>query len=276
MVLCCSIIAASILLVLILTPAVVEGTNVCSEVCPNWVKYPSNASSRRNLFANGCNFSCDEQETESCWKNQRYCSEDGTGPLYGYCKAWCACNTFGYICDGCESEPGTCGWNDGGCEKFGGTLGPDEESGATTCFGARRRMEDEEKVDVCADFHSFRSLSAAGKRKAIANKYCVGEDHVVRDDIYKVLLNEVVKTLDGITLSEVVAKLGGIDNVLTCDLFNKAYIDVSHLTLCEDKHQHLAIVPASTKKSKKQKKRPKKLLTKRRTRGCLLLLNELL
>ena len=134
-------------------------------------------------------------------------------------------------------------------------MGPDEESGTPTCFGARRMMEDKEKEDdACADFHSFRSLSAEGKRNSLADKYCVGEDQVVREDIYKVLLNEVLETLDGSTLSEVVAKLGGIDKVLMCDLFNKAYIDVSHLTLCEDKQQHLAVVPASNKKGKKQKK----------------------
>lgn len=40
MVLRCSIVAASssILLVLLSTPAVVEGTNKCIKVCPNWVK----------------------------------------------------------------------------------------------------------------------------------------------------------------------------------------------------------------------------------------------
>ena len=99
----------------------------------------------------------------------------------------------------------------------------------------------------------FFSIPLGRKKKTLlANKYC-DEDQVVREDIYKVLLNEVLKKLNGITLSEVVAKLGGIDTVLTFDLFNKAYIDVSHLTLCEIKQQRL-VVPVSTRKGKKQKK----------------------
>ena len=94
-------------------------------------------------------------------------------------------------------------------------------------------------------------------RVFLANKYCVEEDQVVCEDIHKIILSEVLNIkLAGITLSEVVAKLGSIDNVLTCDLSNKEYIDVSHLTLCEDKQQHLAVVPASTTKGKKQKKTP--------------------
>ena len=141
---------------------------------------------------------------------------------------------------------------------MGGTWGPEEDSGATTtCFGTRRRRrEEEENEAVCAEFHSFRSLSAAGKRKALAHNYCVGEDHgVAREDMYHVLLTAVVQKLDGMTLSaEVVAQLGGIDTVLTCDAFHNAYMDVRHLPLCKNKHQHLAIVPARTKKRKKQKK----------------------
>ena len=75
------------------------------------------------------------------------------------------------------------------------------------------------------------------------------EDHVVQEDIYKVLLHKVLKKLDGITPSEVVSYIktaGGIDKVLTRDLFNKSYGDVSHLTLCENKQQHIDGVPATT------------------------------
>ena len=143
-------------------------------------------------------------------------------------------------------------------------MGPDKESGAPTCFGGnvdrRRLLEDEENEDDgCVDFHYFRSLSADGKRKSLATKYCGGEDQVVREDISNVLLSFALVQFEGITPSEVVSYIktaGGIDNVLTCDLFNKSYGDVSHLTLCENKQQHIDGVSVTTKKGKKQKKTP--------------------
>ena len=82
---------------------------------------------------------------------------------------------------------------------------------------------DTEKEDVCADFHTFTSLSAEGKRDFLADKYCVDDDKVVVEDIYELLLNEVLMKLDD-------------GSVLTCALFNKSYVDVSHLKLCKDKH----------------------------------------
>ena len=134
-----------------------------------------------------------------------------------------------------------------------------------TCYGdfvddedeRRQMMDGNEKKDGCGDFNYFRSLSADGKRNSLAEKYCGGKDQVVREDIYTVLLHEVLLQFDRISPSDVVSYIktaGGIDQVLTCDLFNKAYGDLDHLTLCENKH--VDGVPANTKKGKKQKKTP--------------------
>ena len=87
--------------------------------------------------------------------------------------------------------------------------------------------------DNCDDFNSFTSLSAEGKRNSLAEKYCLDDDQVGREDIYEVLRDYTVLQFEG--------------DVLTCAMFNNAYFDVSHLTLCEN-------MPASTKKGKKQKK----------------------
>ena len=83
---------------------------------------------------------------------------------------------------------------------------------------------DTENEDVCADFRTFTSLSAEGKRDFLAEKYCADEDQVVVEDIYELIRAEVLSKLDG-------------GSVLTCALFNKSYVDVRHLTLCNDKHQ---------------------------------------
>ena len=121
-------------------------------------------------------------------------------------------------------------------------------------------MDSKEKKDGCGDFKYFRSLSAEDKRNSLAEKYCGGEDQVVRKDIYTVLLHEVLSKYENVDLSKAKAYIknaGGIDQVLTCDLFNKAYGDVSQLpALCENKQHHPNGVPASNKKGKKQKKTP--------------------
>ena len=60
-------------------------------------------------------------------------------------------------------------------------------------------------------------------RVFLADKYCVEEDQVVCEDIHKIILSEVLNIkLAGITLSEVVAKLGSIDNVLTYEILQEA------------------------------------------------------
>ena len=173
------------------------------------------------------------------------------------------CNWFGCNCDGCENTgftdaaAGSCGWSDGGCEEYGGYLGYNN-LGLQTCYGdlvddRRQMMDSKEKKDGCGDFKYFRSLSAEDKRNSLAEKYCGGEDQVVRKDIYTVLLHEVLSKYENVDLSKAKAYIknaGGIDQVLTCDLFNKAYGDLDHLTLCENKQ------PANTKKGKKQKKTP--------------------
>merc|ERR1711865_1007631 len=136
----------------------------------------------------------------------------------------------------------------------------DEDDGGRTvdqqefCVDTRRMMEEEEEKkedDGCADFNYVRSLSAAGKRKLLAEKYCTGADQRVRGDIFEVLLSLTLskyKNVDFSKAKEYIQKAGGINQVLTCDLFNKSYGETDHLKLCEDKPQ----VP---KKGKKQKKR---------------------
>ena len=101
-------------------------------------------------------------------------------------------------------------------------------------------LDAEEKEETCADFDFFTSLSADGKRNSLAEKYCLEEDQVVRENIYELLRDFTVLQFDE-----------GDD--LTCGMFNKAYGDVSHLPLCDNKPLGL---PASTKKGKKQKKTP--------------------
>ena len=204
--------ATSILLVLIAPPAVVEGTCKCKKVCPNW---------KRSKFS----------ETR-CWDNAKVCWDalEPGRPMWdtSKCNASCVCNLFGCNCDGCEAVPGACGWT--------------------------RRMEDnKEKEDNCADFDFFTSLSADSKRNLLADKYC-NDDQVVREDIYEVLLSFALsKKYEGVVLSKVyIQRAGGIDNVLTCDLFNKSHGDVSHLLLCEE-NKHL-VLPTSNKTGKKQKK----------------------
>ena len=93
-----SIIApASILLVLISTSAVVEGTCKCKEVCPNY---------HREKFG-GLG---PKQDTEKkCWVREAICLDPSLAP----CDAYCGCNFFGCKCNGCEKERGDCCENDG-------------------------------------------------------------------------------------------------------------------------------------------------------------------
>ena len=104
-------------------------------------------------------------------------------------------------------------------------------------------LDAEEKEETCADFDFFTSLSADGKRNSLAEKYCLEEDQVVRENIYELLRDFTVLQFEG--------------DVFTCVMFNEAYGDVSHLTLCEHTPQHhldSGGVPVSNKKGKKQKK----------------------
>ena len=175
------IIAVISMLVLTATPAVVEGTCHCADVCPNYIR---NATGGNPL----------------CWFDSIKCDNAAAKLEFSSCAGYCACNLFGCNCEGCEQVAGGCGWT--------------EQTHA---------QMDTEKEDVCADFHTFTSLSAEGKRDFLADKYCVDDDKVVVEDIYELLLNEVLMKLDD-------------GSVLTCALFNKSYVDVSHLKLCKDKH----------------------------------------
>ena len=182
-----NIVAASILLVLISTPAVVEGSCTCTNVIV--------------LTA-----------------------------LYGSCNAFCVCNIFGCNCDGCEAVPGAYGWTRHMMDAWQG-----------------------ERGRLCRFPFFDPSWQKASKRNLLACKYC-DDDQVVCKDIYEVLLSLALSKFEGVVLSDVVSYIqlaGGIDNVLICELFNKSYGDVSHLTLCDDKH---LVLPASNKTGKKQKK----------------------
>ena len=173
----CIVAASSILLVLLSTPAVVEGTCKCADVCPSY----------GNPYR--------------CWiRAQKKCDNNIVKHDPTVCAGYCVCNTWGCNCDGCELVAGGCGW--------------------TKKTQARMDTENE---DVCADFHTFTSLSAEGKRDFLAEKYCAEDNKVVVEDIYELLLAEVLLKLDD-------------GSVLTCALFNKSYVDVSHLKLCTDKH----------------------------------------
>ena len=137
-----------------------------------------------------------------CWIVNKHCDNNKAAEQRPLCAGYCVCNVWGCNCDGCESVAGACGW--------------------TEQMQARMDTENE---DVCADFRTFTSLSAEGKRDFLAEKYCADEDQVVVEDIYELIRAEVLLKLDD----------GG--SVLTCALFNKSYVDVRHLTLCNDKHQ---------------------------------------
>ena len=148
--------SSSILLVLLSTPAGVEGTCKCREVCPNWVKQIPGY-------------------WDTCFINQKYCDSNNGGPLSGtQCDAYCACNLFGCKCDPCG-----------------------------TCSSTRRMVDAEEKEEDCADFDFFTSLSADGKRNSLAEKYCLEEDQIVREDIFEILLSFALSNYEGVVLSEV-------------------------------------------------------------------------
>ena len=133
-----------------------------------------------------------------CWLNNKHCDNNKAAKNIPKCAGYCVCNTFGCNCDGCELVAGGCDYG-------------------------RRMFDDKEDEDVCADFRTFTSLSAEGKRDFLAEKYCAEDNKVVVEDIYELLLAEVLLKLDD-------------GSVLTCALFNKSYVDVSHLKLCTDKH----------------------------------------
>ena len=266
--------ASSILLVLLSTPAVVKGMCHVDCVCSNSDGWRSrkNCASKDNSYGGGLNIDGDI--------------------FYSYS----VCNWFGCNCEKCEAGTAYDEWDktcqnpwellpgcveqvDGACPTGAccdyGTWKPeralekccvrwdDEEGGRTVdqqefCVDTRRMMNEEEKKedDGCADFNYVRSLSAAGKRKLLAEKYCTGADQNVREDIFEVLLSLTLskyKNVDFSKAKEYIQNAGGIDQVLTCDLFNKSYGETDQLTLCEDKPQ---VVPASPKKGKKQKKTP--------------------
>ena len=133
----------------------------------------------------------------------KHCDNDSAArflPTSGECDGYCVCNTFGCNCDGCEFVAGGCGWTEQTHELMG-----------------------KKNEDLCADFHTFTSLSAEGKRDFLAEKYCVDDDKVAVEDIYELIRSEVLMKLDD-------------GSVLTCALFNKSYVDVRHLKLCKNKH----------------------------------------
>ena len=182
------IVAAISMLVLTSTPAVVEGTCECADVCPA--------------------YDADRRLRDKCWIHTPRCDNRLAAEYLPYnmeCDGYCVCNMFGCNCDGCEQVAGGCGW--------------------TEQTQARMDTDNKENEDNCADFRTFTSLSAEGKRDFLAEKYCVEDEKVVVEDIYELIR------------AEVLSKLDDDGSVLTCALFNKSYVDVRHLTLCKDKHQ---------------------------------------
>ena len=194
------IVAAISMLVLTATPAVVEGTCQCADVCPSYV----------DTFHDGwVGGSCLDHACDRCWMTSKHCVGDrfhhNVNP-YSKCDGYCVCNSFGCNCDPCDRVPGGC------------AMTKTQQTHELT-------DEDEEEDDGCADFRYITSLSPEGKRDLLAEKYCSEDDKVAVQNIFEILRNEVLR------------KLGG--SVLTCALFNESYGDMSHLNLCEDK-QHAA------------------------------------
>ena len=222
---------ASILLVLTTTTVVVEGTCKCAEKCPNYKGCRAQKTVQTPFFYDLSDKEC----YPLTWlENDRWGIPRIAGCLSNpacTCANYCVCNVFGCRCDGCENVAGTCGWTE----------------------QEQRLLKDEEEdnEDVCADFQTFAALSAAEKRAFLAEKHCGQEGQVAVDDIYEVLLAAVLQKLQGKILDDAVVVPpdgnGNNGSGLTCAVFNEAYVDVSQLTLCQDKH-HL------NKKGKKQKK----------------------
>ena len=201
------IIAVISMLVLTATPAVVEGTCHCADVCPSY----------DDKFYDG---GTDDTPWggQQCWKVGKHCIGDEFHGEYNppsKCDGYCVCNTFGCNCDACDRVPGGC---------------------AMTRTQQTHERTDEEEEDGCTDFRYITSLSPEGKRDFLAEKYCSEDDKVAVQNIFEILRNEVLRKLDG--------------SVLTCALFNEAsYGDMSHLTLCEDKQQHVVVSLLTTSSS---------------------------
>jgi len=195
------IIAVISMLVLTATPAVVEGTCHCVDVCPSYdPKFWESLTLR-----------------SQCWKVGKHCiGDEFHGNYYppSKCDGYCMCNTFGCNCDACDRVPGGC---------------------AMTRTLQTHERTDEEEEDGCTDFRYIKSLSPEGKRDFLAEKYCSKDDKVAVQNIFEILRNEVLRKLDG--------------SVLTCALFNESYGDMSHLTLCEDKQQHVVVSLLTTSSS---------------------------
>ena len=218
------IVAAISMLVLTATPAVVEGTCKCADMCPNYVDTHCWATQKH------CgNVQCDGY----CVCNMWGCNCDGCQDYPGACAMTnnCTCNTFGCYCDGCKNYP-PYGCNALGCEAYPDAgcayVPPIDDYFAVDMTKTQQTHEltDEEEEDGCADFRYITSLSREEKRDFLAEKYCSEDNKVAVQNIFEILRNEVLR------------KFGG--SVLTCALFNESYVDVRHLKLCEDK-QHLVV-----------------------------------
>ena len=211
------IIAVISMLVLTATPAVVEGTCHCADVCPSYDDKFYDGVDDDDLDGRDDDLK-ENKRGHKCWKVGKHCIGDKFHDKYNppsKCDGYCVCNTFGCNCDGCDRVPG-------GCAK-------------TRTLQTHERT-DEEEEDGCTDFRYIKSLSPEGKRDLLAEKYCSEDDKVAVQNIFEILRNEVLRKLDG--------------SVLTCALFNEAsYGDMSHLTLCEDKQQHVVVSLLTTSSS---------------------------
>ena len=157
------IIAAISMLVLTATPAVVEGTCHCADVCPNYdweLLYILDPSSADHI----------------CWLNNKHCDNNEMAKKNPKCAGYCVCNTFGCNCDGCEQVAG-------GCDV------------------GQRMFDDKENEDVCTDFRYITSLSPEDKRDLLAKKYCLEDDKVAVQNIFEILRNEVLRKFGGSVLT---------------------------------------------------------------------------
>ena len=203
-----------------------EGTCHCGDVCPNYV--------REGALA-----------LNTGWEIDKRCPELEVWRAFH--RGYCVCNFFG--CKNVTvvkiSRAPAVGVTVvvKNLEEHWGLMKKQVHSPASVRDGWRTTRRKKTPVPISISLHP---LSADGKRNLLADKYC-NDEQVVREDIYEVLLAFALSKYEGVVLSEV-ELAGGIDKVLTCDLFNKSYGDVSHLTLCDNKHL--------MKKGKKQKKTP--------------------
>ena len=198
MVLHCSIVADSILLVLISKPADVKGTCICADTCPN--------------YKSGCWFL--SKKTKNA---QRI-----VGALMLIFMSWIGLLLSAKILKMISAMEIACVIL--GAVSVTLLVNLLLVPVAYLCLIKLETYFQKKRRKLVPLFVTLRpSWQKEKVRVFLADKYCVEEDQVVCEDIHKIILSEVLNIkLAGITLSEVVAKLGSIDNVLTYEILQEA------------------------------------------------------